>query len=100
MKTTLAGCLLLSGLVHGQSDSGSAAPACVTECTQVLSRHSASSGAMRALCDDTASQRALFQCLVDSCRSRSYGPALGHVVSACSRLGSDISPLHPIESWV
>ncbi|PFH59606.1 hypothetical protein XA68_12093 [Ophiocordyceps unilateralis] len=39
----------------------------------------------------------MFQCLVNSCHGGSYGPALGHVASACSQLGYDIGPLHPIE---
>ncbi|RDA89298.1 hypothetical protein CP532_6191 [Ophiocordyceps camponoti-leonardi (nom. inval.)] len=95
MKSFLVSCLLIGGSVRGQTV---AAPSCVAECTKALEKQSGSpTEAMRAICGDMTGQRAMFQCLIKSCHGGSYGPALGHVASACSRLGNDIGPLHPIE---
>ncbi|PHH71228.1 hypothetical protein CDD80_5425 [Ophiocordyceps camponoti-rufipedis] len=95
MKTLLVSCLLVAGSASGQHD---AAPSCVDKCVKAVQIQSASSvEALRSICGDGTSQRAVFQCLINSCHSGSYGPALGHVAHACSQLGHDIGPLHPIE---
>ncbi|KAL6698510.1 hypothetical protein J3F84DRAFT_367882 [Trichoderma pleuroticola] len=39
----------------------------------------------------------LFQCLIGACPQYDYGPAVAHVVLACSNLGMSIGPLHPVE---
>lgn len=49
------------------------------------------------LSTDERHPQTLFQCLVDSCHSNSYGDALGFAISTCSALGASIRPLHPIE---
>lgn len=41
--------------------------------------------------------QSLFQCLIGACPQYDYGPALAHVVLACSNLGTSIGPLHPVE---
>lgn len=41
--------------------------------------------------------QSLFQCLIGSCPQDAYGPAVAHVVLACSNLGMSIGPLHPVE---
>ncbi|KAM4064998.1 hypothetical protein HRG_004656 [Hirsutella rhossiliensis] len=91
------GSLLLLGLAGGQADAAAATPSCVVDCTNTLAKHFSPAERMQTLCDGATSQRALFQCLVNGCHAHTYGPALGHVVSACSDLGVDISPLHPVE---
>ncbi|KAK7419394.1 hypothetical protein QQX98_003346 [Neonectria punicea] len=52
---------------------------------------------MDALCNDMATQRALFLCLTSSCQSQTYGQALAYSISECSGLGATISNLHPVE---
>lgn len=41
--------------------------------------------------------QSLFQCLIGSCPQDTYGPAVAHVVLACSDLGLSIGPLHPVQ---
>ncbi|KAF4510177.1 hypothetical protein G6O67_002089 [Ophiocordyceps sinensis] len=97
MKALSLGSLLLFGLAGAQTDAASPVPSCVVDCTDSLAKQLSPAERMQTLCHGVAGQRALFQCLVNSCHAHTYGSALGHVVSACSDLGVAISPLHPVE---
>lgn len=39
----------------------------------------------------------LFLCLLSSCLPQHYGPALAYTISSCSALGSNVTPLYPVE---
>ncbi|KJZ75712.1 hypothetical protein HIM_04869 [Hirsutella minnesotensis 3608] len=97
MKAVVSSSLLLLGLAGAKSRAASDVPFCLVECTEALTDQFSPAESLQVLCDDSSSQRALFQCLVDSCHAHAYGSALTHAVSTCSNMGLDISPLHPIE---
>ncbi|KAF7532017.1 hypothetical protein G7Z17_g13682 [Cylindrodendrum hubeiense] len=69
---------------------------CAVDCSRGLMDHHEVSD-MDALCNDIVTQRALFLCLANSCKSQTYGPALAYSISECSSLGATIGNLHPVE---
>ncbi|KAK7425283.1 hypothetical protein QQZ08_008180 [Neonectria magnoliae] len=96
MKANVSAGILLSGLAGRGSTHHASASDCAIDCSRgLMNQHDLSN--MDALCNDMATQRALFICLTSSCQSQTYGPALAYSISECSGLGATISNLHPVE---
>ncbi|KAL6893355.1 hypothetical protein GGI43DRAFT_386590 [Trichoderma evansii] len=72
------------------------APQCAVDCASGI-RNANGSLDLKAICADKLMTNSLFQCLIGSCPQETYGPAVAHVVLACSDLGLSIGPLHPVE---
>ncbi|KAH7157906.1 hypothetical protein B0J13DRAFT_520623 [Dactylonectria estremocensis] len=96
MRSILTAGILLSSLASRGSSHHAPAPECAVGCSRGIMEHHKMS-TMDALCSNVVTQRALFLCIVNSCPSQTYGPALVHSISECSTLGATISSLHPVE---
>ncbi|KAM0255628.1 hypothetical protein ACHAQJ_005553 [Trichoderma viride] len=91
IAVALAACLSV-----GLCDTNNAAPQCAVDCASSI-RNEKGSLDLEVICADKLMTNSVFQCLIGSCPQDFYGPAVAHVVMACSDLGLNIGPLHPVE---
>ncbi|RFU74901.1 hypothetical protein TARUN_7344 [Trichoderma arundinaceum] len=88
--------VLAACLPVGLCDTSDPAPQCAINCASSIRSDKASLD-LKVICGDKLMTNSLFQCLISSCSHDVYGPAVAHVVMACSNLGMNIGPLHPVE---
>ncbi|KAL7790782.1 hypothetical protein V8C37DRAFT_417351 [Trichoderma ceciliae] len=96
MRADSVAVVLAACLPVGLCDASSAAPQCAVDCASSI-RNEKGSLDLKVICGDKLMINSLFQCLIGSCSHDVYGPAVAHVVLACSDLGMSIGPLHPVE---
>ncbi|KAH6607283.1 hypothetical protein Trco_003596 [Trichoderma cornu-damae] len=82
-------------LTVGLCGANNPAPQCALDCASSI-RDDKGSLDLKTICGDKLMTNSLFQCLISSCSHDIYGPAVAHVVLACSDLGMSIGPLHPV----
>ncbi|UKZ74184.1 hypothetical protein TrVFT333_001843 [Trichoderma virens FT-333] len=96
MRADSAAAVLAACLPVGLCDVNNAAPRCAVNCASNIRNDKGALG-LEVICGNKLMTNSLFQCLIGSCPQDEYGPAVAHVVLACSRLGMNIGPLHPVE---
>ncbi|KAL7938335.1 hypothetical protein V8C35DRAFT_276711 [Trichoderma chlorosporum] len=96
MRADSAAAVLAACLPLGLCDANNPAPRCAVNCASNI-RDENGAIDLKIICGDKLMTNSLFQCLIGSCPQDAYGPAVAHVVLACSGLGMSIGPLHPVE---
>ncbi|PNP40199.1 hypothetical protein TGAMA5MH_07854 [Trichoderma gamsii] len=96
MRASSVAVVLIACLSIGIAAAEDAAPQCAVDCASSI-RNANGSLNLKTICADKLRTNSLFQCLISSCPQDTYGPAVSHVVLACSNLGLGIGPLFPVE---
>ncbi|KAF3068596.1 hypothetical protein CFAM422_007638 [Trichoderma lentiforme] len=96
MRPVSAAAVLAACLHVGLCDANDLAPRCAVNCASNI-RNDKGALDLKTICGNKLMTNSLFQCLIGACPQNDYGPALAHVVLACSNLGMSIGPLHPVE---
>ncbi|OPB38597.1 hypothetical protein A0O28_0017030 [Trichoderma guizhouense] len=96
MRPVSAAAVLAACLHVGLCDATDLAPRCAVNCASNI-RNDKGALDLKTICGNKLVTNSLFQCLIGACPQYDYGPALAHVVLACSNLGMSIGPLHPVE---
>ncbi|KAM6481491.1 hypothetical protein HDV62DRAFT_391672 [Trichoderma sp. SZMC 28011] len=96
MRPVSAAAVLAACLHVGLCDANDLAPRCAVNCASNI-RNDKGALDLKTICGNKLMTNSLFQCLIGACPQYDYGPALAHVVLACSNLGMSIGPLHPVE---
>ncbi|KAL6830173.1 hypothetical protein V8C40DRAFT_263966 [Trichoderma camerunense] len=96
MRPVSAAAVLAACLHVGLCDANDLAPRCAVNCASNI-RNDKGALDLKTICGNKLMTNSLFQCLIGACPQYDYGPALAHVVLACSNLGTSIGPLHPVE---
>ncbi|KAL7956042.1 hypothetical protein V8C34DRAFT_290064 [Trichoderma compactum] len=96
MRPESAAVVLAACLYVGRCSANDPAPRCAVNCASNIRNDKGALG-LKIICGDKLMTNSLFQCLIGACPQYDYGPAVAHVVLACSDLGMSIGPLHPVE---
>ncbi|KAL6797609.1 hypothetical protein GGI42DRAFT_361708 [Trichoderma sp. SZMC 28013] len=96
MRPESAAVVVAACLYFGRCNANDLAPRCAVNCASNI-RNDKGALDLKTICGDKLMTNSLFQCLIGTCPQYDYGPAVAHVVLACTDLGMSIGPLHPVE---